>query len=64
VRRDADLGVAEMASLARHLREALAANRVTTVPVRQTTTRVPVAFPTSGTEAAIEPFRTGSCRGR
>jgi LCP family protein required for cell wall assembly len=63
VRRDADLGVVEMASLARHLREALAANRVGTVPVRQTTTWVPVAFPTSGTEAALEPFRTESCRG-
>jgi LCP family protein required for cell wall assembly len=64
VRRDADLGVVEMASLARHLREALAADRVSTVPARQTTTKVPVAFPTSGTEAALEPFRTGSCRGR
>lgn len=64
VRRDADLGVVEAAQLTVHLREALATDRVSTVPVRQTTTRVPVAFPTSGTEAALEPFRTGSCRAR
>jgi LCP family protein required for cell wall assembly len=63
VRRDGGLGALEGASLARHLRQALSAGRVSTVPVRQTTTTVPVAFPTAGTEAALEPFRSASCRG-
>jgi hypothetical protein len=61
VRRDEDLDLRGLAALALGLRSALESGRVSTVPVELTDTEVPVAFPTSGTDEALEPFRTPSC---
>jgi LCP family protein required for cell wall assembly len=64
VRRDDGLGPAASVALARDLQAAVSAGRVDTVPVRLTETRVPVAFPTDGTEEALDAFRTATCRDR
>ncbi len=61
VRRDARLGPVDALRLARDLRRALGADRVSTVPVRLSETEVPVGFPTEGTEAALQPFRSPGC---
>ena len=63
-RRDEGLGVRGLSELALDLRYAVGHGRVRTVPVRLTRTTVPVAFPTAGTAAALEPFRTSGCARR
>lgn len=63
VRRDDGLGPRGLAALALGLRSALESGRVSTVPVELTETEVPVAFPTSETDEALEPFRTPGCDG-
>lgn len=64
LRRDGGLGVVAAGSLARDLRAALHSGRLATVPVRQSATAVPVAFPTRDTDTALEPFRTRTCADR
>lgn len=61
LRRDGGLGVVAAGSLARDLRAALHSGRLSTVPVRQSATAVPMAFPTRDTDTALEPFRTRTC---
>jgi hypothetical protein len=61
LRRDGGLGVVAAGSLARDLRAALHSGRLSTVPVRQSATAVPIAFPTRDTDTALEPFRTHTC---
>lgn len=61
VRRDEALGPRGLPALGRSLREALSANRISTVPVQLTQTQVPIGFPTEGTDEALAPFRSAGC---